>query len=135
MSTTPARVVLDASALIGLLLDPGERGEHIADLVSTAQLHAPALLPYEVANVLRRLHLSGRLSAAEAAVAHDDATRLPVELWPYEVVAARVWELRGGLTAYDAAYVALAEYLGATLLTADRRLAGAPGLRCEVVVA
>lgn len=135
MTATPPRLVIDASALVGLLLDPGERGAHVADLVSGAQLHAPALLPFEVANVLRRLHLAGKLTAAEASVAHDDAARLPVELWPYEVVGPRVWELRGSLTAYDGAYVALAERLGARLLTADRRLAAAPGPRCPFVLA
>ena len=128
------RVVLDASAFVGLLLDPGERGARVGELVAAGDVHAPALLPFEVANVLRRLHAAGRLSTTEAALARADAARLPVELWPFEAVAARTVELGGALTAYDASYVALAELLDARLVTADRRLAAAPGLRCEVVV-
>lgn len=128
------RLVLDASAVVSLVLDPGEGGERVAALVVDAEPNAPALLPFEVANVLRRQHLAGRLSATEAVLARRDAERLPVELWPFEVVADRVWELGANLTAYDAAYVALAEFLGARLVTADHRLAAAPGVRCEVVV-
>jgi predicted nucleic acid-binding protein len=126
------RLVVDASALVTLLLEPGPRGERSAALVSSGDLHAPALLPFEVANVLRRLRLAGRLSAAEATVAGQDAARLPIELWPFEVVADRVAALGDAATAYDASYVALAEHLDATLVTADRRLAAAPGLACPV---
>ena len=129
------RLVLDASALVTMLLDPGERGERVARIVGGADLHAPALLPFEVANVLRRHRAAGRLSATEAALARRDAQRLPVELWPHEAVADRAWELGGALTAYDASYVALAELVGADLVTADRRLAAAPGVRCRIVVA
>lgn len=128
-----APVVLDASAVVSLLLDPGPRGARVADLLAAAPAHAPALLPFEVANVLRRLRLAGAVSATAAALAHDDLFRLPVELWPYEVVAGRVVALSGSLTPYDAAYVALAELLAGTLVTADRRLAAAPGVRCPVV--
>lgn len=127
-----APVVLDASAVVALLLDPGPRGARIADLLAAAPAHAPALLPFEVANVLRRLQLARIVSATAAALAHDDLLRLPVELWPYEVVADRAVALAGSLTAFDAAYVALADLLGGTLVTADRRLAAAPGVRCPV---
>ncbi|GEL95979.1 type II toxin-antitoxin system VapC family toxin [Cellulomonas composti] len=132
--TARGRLVVDASAFVGLLLDPGPSGARVGELVATAAVHAPALLPFEVANALRRLELSGRLSRTEAALAHEDATRLPIELWPYEVVAHRVRQLTGALTAYDASYVALAELLGARLVTADRRLAAAPDVRCELLV-
>lgn len=131
---TTERLVIDASALIALLLDPGERGAAVADLVRGGSLHAPALLPFEVANVLRRQRLSGRLSRAEAALASDGAARLPVELWPHAVVAAWVWELGDVLTAYAASYAALAEFLGARLVTADKRIPVAPNLRCAVVL-
>jgi predicted nucleic acid-binding protein len=57
---------------------------------------------------------------------------LAIEQWPAEILAPRVWELRGNLSSYDAGYVALAEYTAATLVTLDRRLARAPGLRCTV---
>lgn len=126
--------VLDASAAVALLLDPGPRGAHVADLLAEAPAHAPTLLPFEVANVLRRLRLAGKLSVAEAGLARDDLLRLPVELWPFDAVAARVQVLSGAITAYDAAYVALAEALGGRLITADQRLAGAPGVCCSVVL-
>lgn len=126
-------LVVDASALMAILLDPDERIGHVGDLMSSRQLHAPSILPYEVANVLRRHRVSGIVDASEATTAHRRLQQLPVEYWPYEALADRVWELGGALTAYDAACVALAERLGAPLVTADLRLARAPGIRCEVL--
>lgn len=126
------RLVVDASALLAALIEPGERGARAAESMLDIELHAPSLLPYEVANVIRRQRVAGRLDATQVALVRRELGLLPVEYWPYEALADRVWELGGALTAYDAAYVALAERLGATLLTADRRLARAPGLRCEV---
>lgn len=124
--------VVDASAVLTLVLDPGPRGEAVAELLAPATLHAPDLLPYEVTNVLRRHRARGDLTATEASLARSGALRLPITLWPHLSVAARVWELTDTLTAYDAAYVALAERLEATLLTADQRLARAPGPRCAI---
>lgn len=134
MTGWAARLVVDASALLGVVLDPGPRADQVAELLSTRELHAPALLPFEVANVLRRRRLAGHLTAAEAFDAETALARLPIELWPHEVVAARVRALGDVLTAYDASYVALAERLGADLVTYDRRIAGAPGVRCAVVL-
>ena len=57
---------------------------------------------------------------------------LAIEYWPYELLAARIWELRDNLSSYDAGYVALAELTGATLVTLDRRIGGAPGVRCTI---
>ena len=121
------QVVVDASALVALLIEPGDSGEKLAEALRGKQLHAPDLLPYEVANVLRRHHLARRLSPTEAALAHQAARRLSVELWPYEVLADRVWMLTGSLSAYDAAYVALAERIEAPLVTGDARLARGSG--------
>ena len=95
-------------------------------------LVAPHLLPVEAANILRRAALTGDISADVATIAHDDLLALRVDLYPYELVASRVWELRHNLTAYDGWYVALAEAVGAPLITLDARIAHAPGLRCEV---
>lgn len=127
-------VVVDASALLNVLIDPGDRGEKAASALAGKDLHAPDLLPYEVANVLRRQRLAGRLSVTEAALAHRDLGRLPIELWPYEVLRDRAWELTDSLTTYDAAYVALAERLGAPLITADARLARGCGYERVVLV-
>jgi len=124
-------IVLDASSMAALLLDP-EAGEHA--VVRSAQLLAPSVLPYEVANVLRRLHSMRRLAARHASQAFADFTGLDVELWDWSLITDRVWQLRANLSSYDAAYVALAELAAATLLTRDARLARAPGIRCAVEV-
>ncbi|WP_200940589.1 type II toxin-antitoxin system VapC family toxin [Cellulomonas sp. Leaf334] len=125
-------VVLDASAALALLIDPGPAGEQVAARLDGASVVAPDLLPYEVTNVLRRHRNTGRLSEAEAQLALDGLRSLSVELWPHAVLADRVWSLGGNLSAYDAAYVALAERLDAVLLTADARIAGAPGVTCAI---
>jgi predicted nucleic acid-binding protein len=99
-----------------------------------AELFAPTLLPYECANVVRRLERDCAISADQAAQAHADLLDLPLELWPYDLLAARVWELRANLSSYDAAYVALAEILAAPLVTLDRRIGRAPAVTCVVDV-
>ena len=93
---------------------------------------APALLRFEAANVIRRQQVAGIVSADQAAQAHADLLDLEIEEWPYELLAARVWELRRNLSSYDASYVAVAELVRATLITLDRGIARAPDLRCAV---
>ncbi|WP_200941480.1 type II toxin-antitoxin system VapC family toxin [Cellulomonas sp. Leaf395] len=127
-------VVLDASAALMLLIDPGPAGEHVAARLDGAAVVAPDLLPYEVTNVLRRYRNAGRLSDAEARLALDGFRSLSIDLWSHDVLAERVWALGANLSAYDAAYVALAERLGAVLLTADARIAGAPDVTCPIEV-
>lgn len=126
------RVVCDASALVAVLADSGATGAWAARQLRDAELIAPALLPFEVANILRRHELAGQISADQAALAHVDLVDLHVELWPYEALAARVWRLRANLTSYDASYVALAEMLEVPLVTLDHRIARLPGIRCDV---
>ncbi|MBM7505945.1 type II toxin-antitoxin system VapC family toxin [Agromyces aurantiacus] len=127
----PRLVVVDASSMAAVLLD-ADAGEHA--VMRGAQLLAPSLLPYEVANVLRRLESAGRLAPDHADQAFRDFTGLDLELWPWPVLADRVWQLRANLSTYDAAYVALAETTGATLLTRDSRLGRAPGPGCTIEV-
>ena len=110
----------------------GPDGHWAAGAVRGTDLLAPALLPFETANILRRHELAGLVSGDLAAQAHADLGDLAVELWPYELLAGRVWELRRNLSSYDASYVALAELAGATLVTLDRRMATAPGIGCAV---
>jgi predicted nucleic acid-binding protein len=105
-----------------------------AEVCAGATLYAPALLPFECANIIRRHEAAGLIGSDQAAQAHADLLDLAVELWPYETLAARVWELRQNLTSYDAAYVALAEAIDVPLVTFDRRLARASGIRCTVRV-
>ena len=127
-----SRIVCDASALVALLLDGGAEGQWATRALTGVALVAPALLAFETANVIRRLELAGAVSADQASQAHDDLVELAIEYWPYELLLPRVWELRHNLSSYDASYVALAEFIQASLVTLDRRIARAPGLRCSV---
>ena len=125
-------VVCDASAVVAILLDSGPDGQWATDALTNADLSAPSLLPFEADNIIRRHELAGVISADQAAQAHCDFIDLAVEHWPYELLAPRAWQLRHNLTTYDASYVALAELLGATLVTLDLRIGRAPDLRCTV---
>lgn len=128
-------IVLDASSVLELLLRTpvGIRIEqHI--FKPGESLHAPHLIDLEVAQVLRRYATSGEIENARAAQALADLEALPLSRHSHRLFLARIWELRRNLTAYDAAYVALAEALPATLLTQDRRLAKAPGSVAKIQV-
>jgi predicted nucleic acid-binding protein len=127
-------VVPDASAIVELLIDPGEAGEAAGRALAGARLIAPHLLPFEVANVLRRRRNAGLLSDADAVTALRLFGDLPIELWPWEALAAHAMAHGHNLSSYDASYVAVAEITGAVLVTADRRLAGAPDIGCAVEV-
>jgi len=124
--------VCDASAIVALLLDGGEDGRWATRALSDVKLMAPMLLPFEVANIIRRHEVGGIVGSDQAAQAHVDLLDLDVEQWPYELLAGRAWRLRLNLSSYDASYVALAELIGATLVTLDKRLAGAPDVRCAI---
>lgn len=126
-------VVVDASVVLAALLDTGPTGTWAEDLLATEPLAAPHLMPVEVANVLRRSAAVGDITADTASLAHGDLLTLRVELFPYDACAARVWELRANVTAYDAWYVALAESLGARMATLDARLRRSSGPRCAFV--
>jgi predicted nucleic acid-binding protein len=127
-----ASVVCDASALVAVLLDGGPDGRWATQALSGADLLAPSLVGFEAANIIRRHGLAGLISADQAAQAHADLLDLAIEQWPYELLAARAWQLRENLSIYDGSYVALAELTNTTLITLDRRIGGAPGLRCDV---
>ena len=127
-------MVVDSSVLVALVADGGDLSAWAAAQVAGRALVAPHLAVFEAANVLRRQVAAGHVEAPVAAMAHADLLALPVQLWPYEPLADRCWELRPSVTVYDATYVALAEVLGAAVVTLDRRLAKAPGPRCPVIV-
>jgi predicted nucleic acid-binding protein len=126
------RIVCDASVLVALLLDNGPDGQWVTETLAGSDLAAPNLVQFESANIIRRHELAGIIGTDQAAQAHADLLDLAIELWPYELLAARARELRHNLSSYDASYVALAELIGAMLVTLDERIAGAPGLRCTV---
>lgn len=124
-------IVVDASAVVAALADAGPDGAWAAEVLGSEPLAAPHLMPVEAANILRRAARAGDLSEDAASLAHVDLVQLPVELFPYEPLAGRAWELRRTLTTYDAWYVALAEEIEAPLATLDLRLARASGPRCR----
>lgn len=120
-------IVLDASAVVEWLL-----GRPLAGAVErrlthgSPSLHAPHLLAVEVAQVLRRYQLQGALTAERGALALAALADLDLASYPHEPMLPAIWQLRHNLTAYDAAYVALAAVLAAPLVTLDGRLATAP---------
>ena len=126
-------VVADASAMVAMLTDTGPRGVWASERLADETLAGPEMLLAESSNVLRLLEQSGDVSRADIAEAHRDLMRRDLQLHPFAPFAARVWELRHNLTAYDAWYVAVAESLDCPLVTLDRRLARAPGPTCPIL--
>lgn len=124
-------IVVDASVVAAAITDTGRAGMWANERLTSDNLAAPHLMPVEVASVLRRAALAGKISADSASLAHRDLLDLSVGLFAYEDLAERVWELRGNFTSYDGWYVALAEQLDCPLVTLDNRLARAPGATCE----
>ena len=125
-------IVVDASVLAVALGDDGPDGDLARDRLWGEDLAAPELIDLEVTSVLRGRARAGALNDRRAALALDDLRDLPLRRAPHLPLLPRCWELRDTLTTYDAAYVALAEALGATFVTGDRRIGIAPGLRCPV---
>ncbi len=120
-------IAVDASAVLEVLLrTPAAAAVEERIFAAGETLHAPHLLDLEVAQVLRRYAAAGEVDPDRCRAALDDLADLPLHRYPHDFLLSRVWELRANLTAYDAAYVALAETLDAPLLTRDKRLASAP---------
>jgi predicted nucleic acid-binding protein len=127
-------IVADASVWAVALADDGPDGDQVRARLRGEHVALPELAYLEVASVLRRQLAVGALDARRAGLALDDLAALPARRAPHRPLLTRCWELRDNLTIYDATYVALAEAVNATLLTADRRLARAPGPRCPIEV-
>ena len=128
-------IVLDASAAVEwLLLRPGSRAVMEAIESPDVTVHAPGLLGVEVAAALRGLVLGGHAPPERAALALADLTATDIDVHDPTPLLPRAWELRDNLTPYDATYVALAETLDATLITADGRIARSPGLHARIEV-
>lgn len=128
-------IVVDASALIEVLLGTSA-GTRVADrfFAEGETLHAPHLLDVEVAQVLRKYALAGTFGAQRGAEALEDLADFPIARYPHQPFLSRIWELRHNLTAYDAAYLALAEALAAPLVTRDAKLASAAGHQARIVL-
>jgi predicted nucleic acid-binding protein len=128
-------IVLDASVVIEVLLWT-ERAGFICDRILDSQesRHAPHLLDIEVTQVIRRYLLAGEIDDIRATQMVGAFQDLPIDRHAHILLLPRIWQLRGNLTAYDAAYVALAEGLDAPLITCDERLAAAPGHGARIIV-
>lgn len=125
-------LVLDTSALLAVLVEGKPDRELVRRLSEDGDLHAPHLIDIEVLHALRRLVRAGSITADRATDARTDLDDLAITRYGHEPLADRIWSLRENLTAYDAAFVALAEALDAALVTCDVRLARAPGVTAEV---
>lgn len=127
-------IVIDASALLEVLLETTPQAAVVAERLSDwgDSIHAPHLLDLEVAQVLRRRAASRAISIERCRDAFEDLSRLRLFRHPHNFLLSRAWELRHNLSAYDAIYVALAEFLKAPLLTRDRRMANAPGHHAQI---
>lgn len=128
-------IVVDASVLANVVGDDADDGQRArARLGLERDLAAPDLVDVETLAVLRRRWLTGTLDEPRLAAGVDLLIGLPLHRFPARPLLARAVELRANVTACDAMYVALAEHLDTTLLTADARLARAPGIRCGVEI-
>lgn len=128
-------IVVDTSAVLEVLLNTRASARIAERLFAPNEtLHAPHLLDVEIAQVLRRYARAGELDAARGRQALDDLADLPLSRYPHDLFLRRIWELRSNVTAYDAAYLALAEALAAPLVTRDKRLASAPGHQARIVL-
>jgi predicted nucleic acid-binding protein len=127
-------LVVDAGCLFEALVGT-PAGQHVKQHLAIDEDHAaPHVVDVETLNVIRRYHLEGRLDATAARQAADDLRAWPGERFGHQGLIRRAWDLRNNVRGWDAFYVALAEALGATLLTLDERLARASGPRCPMLV-
>ena len=125
-------IVVDATVIVTALADDGSDGDAARARLRGERLAAPHLIDVEVVSAWRRLAAAGMLDDRRVRLALDDLDELRIERVAHRRLLPRCWALRGNLTVYDAAYVALAEVLRATLLTGDAAVAAAPGIRCDV---
>jgi predicted nucleic acid-binding protein len=128
-------IVVDASAILEVLLHTPASEAIVGRIFQEGETwHAPHLLDLEVAQVLRRYVASREIGALRGLRALEDLQDMPLTRYPHAPLLFRIWELRANVTAYDAAYLALAETLDCTLLTRDGRLASAPSAAVVEVV-
>lgn len=126
-------IVVDASAVLELLLRT-EKGVKAQERVldSRESLHAPHLIDIEVTQTLRRLVILKEINAARGKQALADHVALSIKRTEHKDLLERVWTLRDSITAYDAAYVVLAELLDCPLITCDKKLARSHGHKARI---
>jgi predicted nucleic acid-binding protein len=127
-------IVVDSAAILDALTAVAGTDD-LRALLAAEDLHAPSLVDFEVVSALRGLTLGGHLSTSRAEDLLTDFDDLPLERWPSaDALRRRAFQLRDNVSAYDAAYVALAEALECPLVTRDRRLARANGHEAHIEV-
>ncbi len=124
-------IVVDASAVVDLIA-PLTPDRELRSRLAGQNLHAPHVLDVEVLSALRRFVRRGSLTADRAADARVDLGGRAIVRYPHAPLLDRAWELRDGITPYDAVYIALAELLEAPLVTCDARLARSTGHDAEI---
>lgn len=125
-------IVVDCSALVDALTGVADASE-LRTRLASEEIHAPSLLDFEIVSALRGLAIAGRLSETRAQDVLTDFEDLAIRRWPSaDALRRRAFELRNNISAYDAAYVALAEALDCTLLTRDARLARTDGHHAQI---
>jgi predicted nucleic acid-binding protein len=127
-------IVVDASVLATALGDDGPDGDRARARLRGERLSAPEIVDLEVTSVWRRQLKAGLIEPRRAQLAMADLVAIPLRRAAHRPLLVRCWELRDNLSIYDGSYVALAEALDVTFLTGDRRLASAPGPRCQIEV-
>lgn len=130
----PASSVVDASVLVSVVSDSGPVGGDARRALAGLSLCALDFTDIEVLSGLRGRWLRAELRAPDLDAAVAGYVTMPLVRYPTRPLGRRIVELGHNLSAYDAGYVALAESLGAPLITADARLAAAPGISCDVVL-
>ena len=126
-------IVVDASAAVTMLLNLGPGATRVRERFEVVEyVHVPHLFDVEVLHALRRHSLRGGLSEEQSRLILNLLREMRAVRYPHAPLAPRIWDLRENLTAYDAAYVALAEALDVPLVTMDERLARASGIRAAV---
>jgi predicted nucleic acid-binding protein len=125
-------LVVDTSAVLAALASRPPDPALVKRLADDGDLHAPHLIDIEILNALRSLVRGGQLSEDRAQDVRTDVEDLAITRYGHQPLADRVWALRRNLTAYDAAFIALAEALEVPLVTCDTRLANAPGVTAEL---
>jgi predicted nucleic acid-binding protein len=126
-------IVVDSSAVIEIVLRrPAAAAVERRVLNMRETLHAPHLIDAEVAHVIRRYVVTREIREDRGQVAIEDLIEFPMRRYPHLALLPRIWNLRHNLSAYDATYVALAEFLDAPLVTRDRRLAASSGHRARI---
>jgi predicted nucleic acid-binding protein len=127
-------IVIDASVLSTALIDDEAHGKLARTMLAGEELAAPAIVDLEVTSVIGKRLRAGLVTEHRAALAMSDLIAIPIQRVPHIGLLQRIWELRHNVTPYDAAYVALAELMSATLLTSDIRLSKAPEIDCSIKI-